>query len=115
MKWLLFVVLVFSSSPLFAQERPLPEDEMKTCRISAANIAVKINPAYHIEFVDVPKFDKDFEEKDEFGKKLFVARYLGKIAFSIGNIKGQQKYSCTFISYDNLKWDYNWSGMGSTT
>ena len=87
---------------------------MKECRISAANSAVKIYPAYRIELIEVPLFNKKFVDKDELGKKIYGVQYNGRMQFSVGDIKAYEHFSCFFISYDKRKWSFNWAGIGPT-
>jgi hypothetical protein len=86
----------------------------KECRLWAANSATKIYPAYHIEKIGFPQLEKSFTEKDEFGKQIYRRQVDGRMSFRVGDISGHEHFSCFFVSYDEKKWTFNWSGIGPT-
>lgn len=113
-KWLSLLGLLLLPNAAIGQTIPIPDLEMKECRIGAANSAVKINPAYVIQKVSVPVLHKKFEDKDEFGFKLHFARYNGWIDFTVGDVVGVEHYTCTFVSEGKFDWHFNWAGIGPT-
>lgn len=114
MKWILLVLTLLLPNSLHAQDVALSEQILTKCRIKAANTAVEINPAYRIQTVGIPRFEKTFESTDDVGKKIFGLMYKGRMAFLVGDMKGLQHFSCSFISYDKLTWIFSWAGLGPT-
>lgn len=113
MKRLLFTgAFLFLSHAAYAEDAAIPPAEMKECRIKAANTAVEINPSFNIISIGTPTFIGAFKDQDKTGEPVSGQRFRGKIVFSVGDIKGTQQFTCTFVRYENGAWRFNWSGLG---
>ncbi len=112
MKWMIIAVLVLAAQPSFAQTPNIPRDEINECRIKAANMAIKLHPAFQIKTIGLPRPLKAFEDKDEFGKPVHGWRYEGEMNVSVGNMNGRQFYGCVFVNRAKDGWRFSWSGLG---
>ena len=52
---------------------------MGNCLIEASNTVIKLRPSFLLEMIHEPVFDKFFNDKNEVGQPIEVARYNGKI------------------------------------
>jgi hypothetical protein len=109
--WVLIMVAAFDPLPALAQPPAIPTNEMNDCRISAANTAIKINPAYQVKSVSIAKPDKPFHEKDEFGKPLDGWQFIGEMNVAIGDMTGRHYFGCTFVNIDKAGWTFSWAGL----
>ena len=87
---------------------------MGACLIDASNTASKLRPSFRLDMIHLPIFEKTFEDHNDVGQPITVARYKGKIDVTFAGRRAEQLYSCTFWKDSGEPWAFSWSGLGAT-
>lgn len=109
-----FTLLMLSTTQANASPVHADTRAMGVCLAEAANTIVKLNPSYRLEQIAVPAFDRTFDDKDEVGRPMKVARYNGRAEIVFADRKGAQVFSCTFWQTNDGSWAFSWTGLGPT-
>ncbi len=87
---------------------------MGACLVDASNTAAKLRPSFRLDMIHAPAFERTFDDKDEVGQPITVARFTGRIDVTFAGRKAEQLYSCTFWKDTGKPWSFSWSGLGAT-
>ena len=87
---------------------------MGACLVDASNTASKLRPSFRLNMIHMPTFERTFDDKDEVGQPITVARYNGRIEATFAGREAEQLYSCTFWKDATNPWTFSWSGLGAT-
>lgn len=97
-----------------AEQTDISGRPMGACLVDASNTAAKLRPSFHLNMIHLPTFERTFDDKDEVGQSITVARFNGRIDAIFAGRKVEQLYSCTFWKDAENPWTFSWSGLGAT-